>query len=424
MLSGQHIGFKIGNEEFAIPILSVQEIIKPVQATKIPEAPEYILGVINMRNRVIPVIDLKKKMYFSSDSGVDHDQKIVLVNVGSLTVGGLVDGITGVVNVRDEDVERNISALSGTSGEYIQGIVTMGEDKLLQLLDFSKLLTLDDMMFIEGQGLSGKSSTDGSAAVTENTCKPSSDFLVKEVRDEIISRAESKGLERNMVQQIMTKVQQFLDSLSNGDLEGAEGILVEISAMGEKELFTEIGKITRNLHNALGEFKTMIDPRLKNIALEEMPNAADKLHWVITKTEEAAGKTIGLIEKNLILQSDIIKRLDVIDERLKELDGAAQAEKEAVRFLRNAIEEMNADFMEVLLAQEFQDLTGQIIKKVISLVAELESQLVQLVKVFGVKVEPKKKEEWLSGPQTSDSGTEETVAKQEDVDSLLKDFGF
>lgn len=424
MFSGQHIGFRVGNEEFAIPILNVQEIIKPVQITKLPEAPEHILGIINMRNRVIPVIDLKKKMCFSSETTGNHEQKIVLVNVGKLTVGALVDSITGVVNIQNEDVKKNINILSGTSGEYIRGIVTINDNKLLQLLDFSRLFTLDDMTILEDQIINEELNDDGKTVVTKKVCGIGGDYLIKEVKDKLMNRAETKGLERNMVQKVMSNIQEFLNALSNGDLEGAESILVDISATGEKKLFTEIGKITRNLHNALSEFKTMIDPKLKNIALEEMPNAADKLHWVITKTEAAAEKTISLMEKNLVLQSDIIKRLDIIDKRLKKVDGASEAETEAMKFLRNSLEEMNTDFMEVLIAQEFQDITGQIIRKVITLVAELELQLVQLVKVFGVKVEPTKKDEIPAVPRTSGSASEDSLTNQEDVDSLLSDFGF
>lgn len=424
MFSGQHIGFKLGNEEFAIPILNVQEIIKPMQTTKIPESPDYILGIINMRSRVIPVIDLKKKMSLSSESNGNQEQKIVVVNIGKLTVGGLVDGITGVVNIQNENVERNTNILSKTSGDYIRGIVIMNDNKLLQLIDFSKLISVDDMTILEDQIVDTEPTGNGKVLITKKVAGIGGDYLIKEIKDEIIDRAESKGLERNMVQQIMADVQEFLNALSNGDLEKAESILMNISAMGEKELFTEIGKITRNLHNALSEFKTMIDPRLKNMALEEMPDAADKLHWVITKTEEAAEKTISLMEKNLVLQSDIIKRLDIIDGKLKELDGSSGAEIEAMKFLRNSLEEMNGDFMEVLLAQEFQDITGQIIRKVITLVAELETQLVQLVKVFGGKIESKRKEELLEGPQTSESASEDSLSNQEDVDSLLNDFGF
>lgn len=424
MFSGQHIGFKLGNEEFAIPILNVQEIIKPMQTTRIPESPDYILGIINMRSRVIPVIDLKKKMSFSSESNGNQEQKIVVVNIGKLTVGGLVDGITGVVNIQDENVERNTNILSKTSGDYIRGIVIMNDNKLLQLIDFSKLISVDDMTILEDQIVDKEPTGNGKVLITKKVAGIGGDYLIKEIKDEIIDRAESKGLERNMVQQIMADVQEFLNALSNGDLEKAESILINISAKGEKELFTEIGKITRNLHNALSEFKTMIDPRLKNMALEEMPDAADKLHWVITKTEEAAEKTISLMEKNLVLQSDIIKRLDIIDGKLKELDGSSGAEIEAMKFLRNSLEEMNGDFMEVLLAQEFQDITGQIIRKVITLVAELETQLVQLVKVFGGKIEPKRKEELLAGPRTTESASEDSLSNQEDVDSLLNDFGF
>ncbi len=420
-MSSQHIGFMLGGEEYAIPILAVQEIIKPVPATRIPESPEHVLGIINLRGKVIPVIELKKRLGIESGGNGEQEQKIIVVNIGRMTIGGVVDSITGVVNLEEKDVRENVGVISKTSGDYIRGVATLEEDRLLQLIDFSRLLSVGDMTLLEDNIVKTERTEEGRIVVTRKVSGMGGEYLKKEVREEIIDRAESKGLEREVVQQIMADIQEFLDALSSGDLDSAEAILAEISVVGEKELFTEIGKITRNLHNALTEFKTLIDPRLKNMALEEMPEATDKLQWVISRTEEAAEKTINLMEKNLSLQSEIIKRLDLIDRRLKGL-RKADKEREAMGFLRQSLERMNGDFMEVLLAQEFQDLTGQIIKKVIALVAELESQLVRLVKVFGVKIESKKVEEQLAGPRTRES--EDALSSQEDVDALLKEFGF
>ena len=243
--------------------------------------------------------------------------------------------------------------------------------------------------------------------------------LIKEVKEKIITDAESLGVGREVVVSIMEKIQGLLNALSKGDIEGAEGMLMEISTIGDKELFSEVGKITRNLHNAISEFKTMIDPTLKNMALEDMPDAADKLNWVISKTEEAAEKTISLVEKNLSLQGGIVKRLDILDDALKNPEGDNEREKEAITFLRRTTEEINVDLMDVLLTQEYQDLTGQIIRKVISLVSKLEIDLVQLIKAFGVRVEHQK-----HGSTADSEPPEETFSSQEDVDTLLTELGF
>ncbi len=422
MLSGQFIAFQLNNEEFSIPILQVQEIIKPVPTTKIPESPDYINGIINLRGKVIPVIELKKRMGINDNGADTRDKRIIVVNAGRLTIGGIVDNITGVIDITEDIVETNIELVSSAKDDYIKGVATLSSDRIVQILDFTKLLSGIDLYLLQENIINEELSEDGSVIVTKKVSGMGGEYIIKEVKERLIEQAESKGVEKETIEQIMVKIQLFLDALSEGALEEAERILLELSTVGEKELFTEVGKITRNLHNALTEFKTLIDPRLKNMALEEMPEAADKLQWVITKTEEAAEKTIGLMEKNLSLQSDIVKRLDILDDFLKQKEMEDGEEKEAIRFLRRSLEEMNTDFMEVLLAQEYQDLTGQIIKRVITLVTELEGQLVRLIKVFGVKIEPEKKDEYLKGPTTEEA--EDSLTSQEDVDALLKEFGF
>ncbi|HHN66322.1 MAG TPA: hypothetical protein ENK09_13275 [Nitrospirae bacterium] len=420
MQSLQHIAFELGREEFSIPILQIQEIIKPVPVTRMPESPEYITGIINLRGKVIPVIDLKTRMSIPDNGSSEKDQRVIVVNTGTLTVGGIVDAITGVIEFTEEDIKKDISSISSGMVDYIDGIAMLSENRLVQLLNFKKILSVDDMQLLEDNILSEEFTEDGKVVVTKKVSSIGGEYIVQEVKDKILEQVQSKGHRPENIETIMKEIQNFLNALSEGDLKAAEASLLELSRLGDKELFSEVGKITRNLHNSLSEFKSLIDPRLKNMTLEDMPEAADKLKWVISKTEESANKTIGIMEKNLSLQSDIIKRLDLLDELIKNSSDANDEHRDAMAFLRNSLEEMNLDFMEVLLAQEYQDLTGQIIKKVISLVTELELQLVNLIKVFGVKVE---------GPEHQQTETEETVDmdtldSQEDVDSLLKEFGF
>jgi chemotaxis protein CheZ len=208
--------------------------------------------------------------------------------------------------------------------------------------------------------------------------------------------------------EVVSRIQRFLDCIANGELNEAEEVLREIVHFGEQKPIAEIKRITDSLHNSLNEFKKLITPEVKNIVAEDMPEAQDKLQWVINKTEEAVSQTIKLVEKNLDIQSDIVKRLDIIDAALKRYDDITDEERQAMEFLRNALEGMNADLMELLLIQEYQDLTGQIIKKVIELTATLERELSNLIKLFG-KTEPVKKEE--------------RIEKQDELDELLSEFG-
>ncbi len=428
MTVSQQIAFRLGKEEFALPILHVQEIIRPRECTEIPESPEYVMGVINLRGRVIPVIDLKERMMIPGNGNDPAGEKIVVVSMGEVTFGGLVDSITGVVDIDENMIKESPASISGGAAEYLKGIATVSEARLIQLLDISSLISIADLGLLNEEVLEEENLGGGKVLVTKKVSGIGGNYLIQEVRDKIISGAESKGIEKEVVSTIMEKIQDFLDALTSGDVERAEESLLVISTLGEKELFSEVGKITRNLHNAITEFKTMIDPKLKNMALEEMPEATDKLNWVVTKTEEAAERTIGLVEKNLSLQSEIVKRLDILEQFFQECEGDCKEQQEALQYLRKVSEEMNVDFMDVILAQEYQDLTGQIIKKTINLVRELEADLVELIKVFGVKITPKKKSVRLlekTGAEEPLAPEEaETLKSQEDVDSLLQEFGF
>lgn len=423
MQTYQHIAFQLGKEEFSIPILQIQEIMKPATTTKIPESPEYIVGVINLRGKVIPVIDLKTRMSIPENGSIEKDRRVIVVNVGALTIGGIVDAITGVIEFNEDSINRDLKSISSSLIDYIDGIAMLGDNRLVQILNFSKILSFTDIALLEDNIVKEELTEDGKVVVTKKVSGIGGEYLVKEVKDRLLEQAQSRGHKVEGLEEIMKDIQKFLNALTEGDLDAAEASLLEISKIGDKELFFEVGKITRNLHNSLTEFKQLIDPRLKNMTLEDMPEAADKLKWVITKTEDAAHKTISIMEKNLSLQSDIIKRLDILDELLKTSPEIEDQHREAISFLRRSIEEMNADFMEVLLTQEYQDLTGQIIKRVISLVTELEAQLIRLVKVFGVKIEfPEKNTSARTEPDEMEAM--DTLTSQNDVDQLLKEFGF
>ncbi len=408
----KYVSFVVENEEFGIPILNVQEILRPTEVVRLPGMPPYLLGVMNIRGMVVPVVDLKSRIFGKPCDG-GEERRFVVINIGRFTYGALVDRITGVVEVEEKDLERP----SAEKADYLTGVIILGDGRILEVLDPTLLIPVSDRRILEEEVVEREVLDDGRVLVSKKIGSMGGGYVIKEVKERIMEEAERRGTDMEPLKEMMERIEAFLRALSEGDFSTMESIVQELSSASEKKLFHEVGRIARNIHNSLVEFKTLIDPRLKNLALEEMPEVADRLNWVISKTEEAASKTLNMMEKNLSLQSDMIKRLDLIDTKVKGKEA-----KEAVAFLRSKLEEMNGDFMEVIMAQEFQDLTGQIIKRVINLITEVEAQLVELVRVFGVKIEPQKKEKALSGPQIKKG--EDVLSNQEEVDTLLKEFGF
>jgi len=398
----QYIAFNLGNDVYATSILTVQEIINRMDTIPIPEAPEYILGVIDFRENVIPVIDLKKKLSLP-ESDSKEDAKILILNLDNMLFGGLVDKVIGVINVDEDDIKRQLTAFNSNVKAYISGFVK-SDEQVYKLLNFNYIVTPADMMAVKTNNEKDAFYNLSNMNDLPHICET---YFNTQMQEKLI-KPSMNDEDFQAMTEVVARIQRFLDCIANGELNEAEEVLREIVHFGEQKPIAEIKRITDSLHNSLNEFKKLITPEVKNIVAEDMPEAQDKLQWVINKTKEAVSQTIKLVEKNMDIQSDIVKRLDIIDAALKRYNDISDEERQAMEFLRNALEGMNADLMELLLIQEYQDLTGQIIKKVIGLTATLEKELSNLIKLFG-KAEPVKKEE--------------RIEKQDELDELLSEFG-
>jgi len=135
----QLVTFSIGEEEFGVDILSVQEIIRMMDITKVPRAPDFVEGVINLRGKVIPIIDLRKRFGLSTR---DHDKhtRIIVIEINNMIVGFVVDSVSEVLRIPASTVEPPPPVVSGLESEYISGVGKL-EDRLLILLDLNKLLS-------------------------------------------------------------------------------------------------------------------------------------------------------------------------------------------------------------------------------------------------------------------------------------------
>lgn len=136
----QLVAFIMGQEEYAADILMVQEINRLLKITRVPHAPDFIAGVINLRGNVIPVVDLHKR--FNLGQWQDTDQtRIIIVQVNGVRAGIIVDGVTEVLRLSASQVEPPVG-MSGTVGiDYVAGVGKL-EERLLILLNLDKVLGL------------------------------------------------------------------------------------------------------------------------------------------------------------------------------------------------------------------------------------------------------------------------------------------
>lgn len=134
----QLVTFRIGEEEFGVDILAVQEIIRLMQITMVPRAPEFIEGVINLRGKVIPVINMRTR-FNKAQVEPDSSTRIVVMELGQKIVGFLVDGVSEVLRIPESTVEDPPPVVAGIGSEYIRGIGKL-DNRLLILLDLDHLL--------------------------------------------------------------------------------------------------------------------------------------------------------------------------------------------------------------------------------------------------------------------------------------------
>jgi chemotaxis protein CheZ len=389
----------MNDNEYSIPILKVQEIINMPSLTKMPQAPHYIEGIANLRGRIIPVVNLKKLV--GLDGGKMGGEKVIVVTSGRITFGVLVDGITGVVTIEESEIEPAENFMRSHI-EQVEGVAKV-EDKLVVLLDTKKLIPVEDMSIFEEEVFDVKELGGDKVEVVKKIEGMGGEMVVKEVMD-AKSFFEKKGIDsQDPRYALFDDIVNFMNAVGTEDYEKADAAINGIMQKGQSDLFKEVGKVTRKLHDAIRSFKEALDPRLKDMAITDMPNAVDKLQFVIEKTEEAANKTMGIVEKYILSMDDL-------SSNVRSLEGP----EESVNYLKDFKNGLEDDLTEILTTQSFQDITGQTIKKVISLVGEIEEELVKLIATFGVKIEEGKKTE---------IAVEEKVS-QEGVDDLLKDFGF
>lgn len=139
----QYLTFKVGSEIYGLKLKQAKEIIKPPKVTNVPNTEEYILGVINLRGQVIPVINLKNKLGLKEDDIKDlskaKNKKIVVINIKDMLIGLYVDGVNEVMNLAVEDIEGVADNKTGIRDEYIKGVSTFS-DVLIIVLDINNLL--------------------------------------------------------------------------------------------------------------------------------------------------------------------------------------------------------------------------------------------------------------------------------------------
>jgi len=145
--ASQYVVFNIASEEYCIEILKVQEIIRMMPVTWLPRRPTYIIGVINLRGEIIPIIDLRIKFGLEKKE-YNKFTRILIGQIDEKLMGMVVDGTSDVIELASEQLESAPGAVARSkTSEYIRGIARLGE-RVIILLDISRILREDELYAI------------------------------------------------------------------------------------------------------------------------------------------------------------------------------------------------------------------------------------------------------------------------------------
>lgn len=238
----------------------------------------------------------------------------------------------------------------------------------------------------------------------------------------------------------LEQARQLVTFLELGQQQEAEALLADICVPNVNTLFEKVGQLTRQLHTSLQEFR--LDPRLTDLANQDIPDARARLNYVIEMTDKAANRTMDAVDACLPLADQFDERIQVLrpgwDQLMSRRLDVLQFKQlchqldDHIKQSEHDVNRLRGLLTEILMAQDFQDLTGQMIRKVISLVHEVESQLVEILTMFGdhfeaaseVPSQPERSGIEAEGPIHNKEERPDVVASQDDVDDLLSSLGF
>lgn len=144
----QLVVFSIGSEEFGVEIMNVQEIIRMTNITKIPQAPDYIRGIINLRGRIIVVINLNVVLGMENKEQ-DENTRIIVASIDDTVMGFVVDSVSEVIRLQEKNVELAPAVIADKMGtEYVLGVGKL-DNRLLILLNLDKLLSTKELHSVQ-----------------------------------------------------------------------------------------------------------------------------------------------------------------------------------------------------------------------------------------------------------------------------------
>ncbi|MGC9967520.1 MAG: protein phosphatase CheZ [Syntrophobacteraceae bacterium] len=235
------------------------------------------------------------------------------------------------------------------------------------------------------------------------------------------------------LEKLLDKGREFMSAFSNGDIPHAQEVLLDLADQQSQPsvLYKEVGTLARGLHDSIRGFLNNLEPSLKDMVEDQLPDSGNRLEHMLEMTEKSAITTLDHVEamqERLVGEMELISNLRALMAGLSAIGDSAEKKlvrgSEALDAMESIIGQHRSDLDIILTAQDYQDLSGQIILKITKLLNDMQGKLLNLIRTFGVKPDTNKQKttDSLYGP--AHAAVEDAVHCQDDVDSLLAEFGF
>lgn len=239
-----------------------------------------------------------------------------------------------------------------------------------------------------------------------------------------------------MTEEYLIRLSELGEAIKAGDIEKSNTLIGELTTLRESSLFQELGKLTREIHESINAFSD--DKRVAELAEEEIPDAKERLNFIVTKTDEAAHRTMTNAEQAVDIVNAFNDQAQDLQMRWKEFKNHEMSKSDFLKLtgdidqfldsMHTESDRVKGKMTDIMMAQDYQDLTGQMIKQVTNMVQEIEGKLVSLVAITGAQISPNKDEQkdgtMAHGPQLASANKEEVATNQDEVDDLLASLGF
>jgi chemotaxis signal transduction protein/chemotaxis regulatin CheY-phosphate phosphatase CheZ len=398
----QLLSFRVGEMECAVNLSFVHEVIRYTEMVRFPGLAGTVAGAIHRDETFLPVVDLRQQ--FETTKRIPDDRsRILILRATGQALGLLVDALGEIVSTSSRAIQAPPAWMSALNLPYIQGLGN-AEGRWFLVLDPSGLLQGDtkavDLAPWPSAALSSEDNHRQPGPEASPARRP---WRHKVPRQPLEAQEPAVELQSTLDAQSLKELEEMAKAMSEGDFHRQ----VSSTVHGELEnLATYIGKTMANLQ--------LLDPSVRLSAERDIPTASQQLSDVVKSTEEATNTIISLTDTLMDHQATLGESI----EKLKLQKPRSPEYQDLIRQIEQLHMEDEKTLMEIITSLSFQDLTGQRINKIVTMVATVQDKLRDLIQAFGIKVDEVRKDP-VPEPSPEPAAEEAGKLAQDSVDSLL-----